>query len=253
MKYIVEYKLLDGTRMQCVLAGSSQAEVKDKSFRVLESLLQRRVIRGRKYEVSKADIVSVEKWNVQHKAANINGSKCYSVIITDRMGNQYSSTKCKAQGFKSAYNIMTNKGQDGDSYILYFYDNSQKPLYKSSTSEAKKLLQSKTKTVETLNKACEKSKQVEESSDISILDDVPLLCSMIYDYCKGNYKEVPLRTIIGATAAIIYFVSPIDCIPDCIPVVGHLDDIAVMSYALKCVHKDLMDYKAVKDGQPATA
>lgn len=78
------------------------------------------------------------------------------------------------------------------------------------------------------------------------LQDIPLVCSMIIDYTKGRYKAVPISTIIGLTAAILYFVSPVDLIPDFIPVIGQIDDIGVLIFALKRAHNDIMEYKAWK-------
>ena len=49
-------------------------------------------------------------------------------------------------------------------------------------------------------------------------------------YFSKQYIDVPWQTIVLAIAALIYFVSPIDLIPDFIPVVGYLDDVAVISF-----------------------
>ncbi len=43
--------------------------------------------------------------------------------------------------------------------------------------------------------------------------------------------------------ALIYFVSPVDLIPDMIPGVGYVDDAAVIAFALTMVGDDLEDYK----------
>ena len=45
-------------------------------------------------------------------------------------------------------------------------------------------------------------------------------------------------------AAIIYFVSPFDVIPDWIPVLGHIDDAFVVTLALKSVRGDLDTFMA---------
>jgi|CXWL01.1.fsa_nt_gi uncharacterized membrane protein YkvA (DUF1232 family) len=45
--------------------------------------------------------------------------------------------------------------------------------------------------------------------------------------------------------AVVYFVSPIDLIPDIIPVIGHLDDIivipALLYLALRRIPKDVLE------------
>lgn len=72
---------------------------------------------------------------------------------------------------------------------------------------------------------------------------VDTIGDMVVDYAKGNYREVPLNTIIGATAALIYFLSPIDVLPDVVAGLGQLDDIAVIAFAVKSISHDLDKYK----------
>lgn len=76
--------------------------------------------------------------------------------------------------------------------------------------------------------------------------DVPTLCLMVIDYAKGNYKEVPFATMVGIVVALVYFLSPIDLIPDAIPGFGQLDDAAVILFAVNAAHNDIADYKEWK-------
>ena len=78
------------------------------------------------------------------------------------------------------------------------------------------------------------------------LTDVPVLISMVRSYMKKEYTKIPLGSIIGVVAALIYFVSPVDFIADAIPVVGYLDDIVVLGWVLKMVHDDLEEYREWK-------
>ena len=47
---------------------------------------------------------------------------------------------------------------------------------------------------------------------------------------SGEYTGVPGTTIAAAVAVLIYFLSPIDLIPDFIPVLGLLDDVALVAW-----------------------
>ena len=47
---------------------------------------------------------------------------------------------------------------------------------------------------------------------------------------SGEYTGVPTSTVAAAVAVLIYFLSPIDLIPDFIPVLGLLDDVALVAW-----------------------
>ncbi len=74
------------------------------------------------------------------------------------------------------------------------------------------------------------------------LASVPRLGMLINSWLRGDYKEVPIGIIVAALAAVLYFVSPVDFIPDVIPFVGHLDDAAVVGFVLQMIKSDLNEY-----------
>src|SRR2546421_4833335 len=78
-------------------------------------------------------------------------------------------------------------------------------------------------------------------------DTWPYLLAMIRvvrDYHRAEYRDMPTPKLLIIIAAIIYFVSPFDVIPDWIPVLGHIDDAFVVSLALKSVRSDLDTFMA---------
>lgn len=79
--------------------------------------------------------------------------------------------------------------------------------------------------------------------------EVKLMVSMLKDYGRSRYTEVPWKTIAAITAAIIYFASPLDFIPDFVPVIGYADDLFVFAVALEYVREDLEKYGAWRDAQ----
>ena len=76
--------------------------------------------------------------------------------------------------------------------------------------------------------------------------DIPILCMMAMDYVKGSYREVPFASMVGIVVALVYFMTPVDLIPDAIPGLGRLDDAAVLLFAVKAAHNDIADYRAWK-------
>ena len=84
-------------------------------------------------------------------------------------------------------------------------------------------------------------------------DDVLLVFSMLKDYVKGDYKQVPWRTIAVLVGALAYVVSPLDLIPDVMPVIGWADDCLALAGALAFAKMDLDEYKAWKASRPDRA
>jgi uncharacterized membrane protein YkvA (DUF1232 family) len=78
-------------------------------------------------------------------------------------------------------------------------------------------------------------------------DTWPYLMAMIRlirAYHQNEYRDVSSPKLLIVVAAIIYFVSPFDVIPDWIPVLGHIDDAFVVALALKSVRADLDTFMA---------
>lgn len=74
------------------------------------------------------------------------------------------------------------------------------------------------------------------------LASVPVLVSLVRCYVKKEYLEVPVGSILAILSALIYFVSPIDVVPDFIPGLGYIDDAAVIGLCLKWVESDVQNY-----------
>lgn len=75
----------------------------------------------------------------------------------------------------------------------------------------------------------------------------PYLMAMIRlarAYHQGEYRDIAGQNLLVVVAALIYFVSPFDVIPDSVPVVGHIDDAFVVRLALESARADLDTFMA---------
>ena len=54
-----------------------------------------------------------------------------------------------------------------------------------------------------------------------------------------EYTEVSYVTVFLSVAILLYFVSPIDLVPDFIPIVGGLDDVLLLGFLLKMIDKEI--------------
>jgi uncharacterized membrane protein YkvA (DUF1232 family) len=69
------------------------------------------------------------------------------------------------------------------------------------------------------------------------------LVSMFREMFRGSYKA-SLMTVIALIAGAIYILSPIDLIPDFIPILGWIDDGAIIYFLLKRLMYELSRYTA---------
>ncbi len=76
-----------------------------------------------------------------------------------------------------------------------------------------------------------------------LFDDGRLLLRLIRDARRGQYRNVPVWTLSAAAFTLLYVLNPMDAIPDAIPVLGVLDDAAVVSACLALLEQDLYEYK----------
>jgi len=80
------------------------------------------------------------------------------------------------------------------------------------------------------------------------VEDGQLLTSIIKDYWSGAYRRIPYGTIASSVFTLLYVLNPFDLMPDMLPVIGQLDDVAVMGACLMLIENDLHKYKDWKQG-----
>ena len=81
------------------------------------------------------------------------------------------------------------------------------------------------------------------------IEDGQLLLSVIKDYRSGAFRKIPFGTIAAIIFTLAYVLNPFDLIPDFIPIIGQIDDAAVVAACLILVEHDLQTYKLWKQDQ----
>jgi uncharacterized membrane protein YkvA (DUF1232 family) len=90
--------------------------------------------------------------------------------------------------------------------------------------------------------------KVEKASPVlkRIIKDLKDLYAIFVDSIKGKYKLHPaIAGIIGG--GLLYFIVPLDLIPDYIPIAGLLDDFAVLAAIINSLQDELAAYRKFKD------
>ena len=78
-------------------------------------------------------------------------------------------------------------------------------------------------------------------------EKVNLFIDLFKAYINGSYRDISTKSILTVIGALIYFVSPIDVVPDFIVGLGFLDDATILAYTFKQINKDVEKYKIWKE------
>lgn len=108
------------------------------------------------------------------------------------------------------------------------------------TAQAEEIIKNPQKLEELLQQLEEKLKDVPKAGDA--LSRIPLMISMVRSYITKEYTEISPKVIVSLVCAIIYLLKGKDVIPDNIPVVGYVDDLAVFAAAFMINEPELQAY-----------
>ncbi|MBD7913378.1 MULTISPECIES: YkvA family protein [Clostridium] len=122
-----------------------------------------------------------------------------------------------------------------------FTEEKIKTVLKSNSEEAKSTIEDEDKFERLVQRLENKLKLVPCIGKYA--SDIACMVSLVRRYINKEYTDIPIGTIISIVSTFIYIISPIDLIPDYIPVVGYIDDIAILSWVLKSINSDVEEYK----------
>lgn len=124
-----------------------------------------------------------------------------------------------------------------------------KSLLDNGIAEAQELISEPSKVDDLLLQLEQKLGEVPAVGET--LSDLPVMIAMVKGYITKQYTEVSPKVIATIVAAFLYMIKKKDIIPDNIPVVGLVDDLAVLGLALKLSEPELEAFKAFRDGKRA--
>jgi uncharacterized membrane protein YkvA (DUF1232 family) len=72
-------------------------------------------------------------------------------------------------------------------------------------------------------------------------------------YARREYTEISWQSLITIIAAVVYFVMPVDLIPDFILGLGFFDDAALLAWAFKVANNEIDQFRAWEQRQSSGA
>ena len=125
-----------------------------------------------------------------------------------------------------------------------------KEALNSFQEKAEELLKDGSKVEEILKKAEEAIKDVPGVGNA--LSKFPLMLNMIRSYITKDYTVVSPKVIVTMLCALLYLLSGKDLIPDSKPVIGMVDDVAVITAAFMLNGPELDAYAKLREEKGLT-
>ncbi|WP_415845228.1 YkvA family protein [Stutzerimonas zhaodongensis] len=82
-------------------------------------------------------------------------------------------------------------------------------------------------------------------------EDLSLLQALCVAWWRGEYRAISKPALVAVVAGLLYFLSPLDAIPDWIPGLGFVDDLAVLAWVMRKWADELQAFRTWKERQPA--
>lgn len=80
-------------------------------------------------------------------------------------------------------------------------------------------------------------------------ENFKVMWTLLQDYWNGDYTKIPWTLISSIGFAVAYLISPIDVIPDFIPIAGFSDDTFVFALVFSAFNSEIEAYKKWKKTQ----
>jgi len=82
-------------------------------------------------------------------------------------------------------------------------------------------------------------------------EDLGLFQALCVAWWRGEYRAISPQALVAVVAGLLYFLSPIDAIPDWLPGLGLVDDLAVLTWVMRKWSDELQAFRLWRDAQTA--
>ena len=84
-----------------------------------------------------------------------------------------------------------------------------------------------------------------------VKSDLRLLQELLVAWVRGEYRGLSRQALLPVIAALAYFLSPVDIVPDFIFGVGLLDDLAVLAWVVRRWQSELDAFRSGATPRPS--
>ncbi|WP_435354611.1 YkvA family protein [Emticicia sp. SJ17W-69] len=124
-------------------------------------------------------------------------------------------------------------------------------FYKIALRKAPRIAKNANGLLKLLRNALQKTQKMGVGGVFDVIrEKVTLLGNLIKAYATGEYRQIELPNLLKIIAGFIYFISPIDIIPDFLPYIGLTDDVALLMFIINSIDGELNKFEQWKKAQP---
>ena len=122
-------------------------------------------------------------------------------------------------------------------------------FFRKAMSRASELLNNNPRLKNLVNKAGDKitDLNVGRLEKSGFVKRIKTFMRMVSAYAKREYRDIDLKNMVLIVAALVYFITPIDLIPDFIPITGFVDDFTVIIWVYNKIQGEIDKFMEWED------
>ncbi|WP_242693035.1 YkvA family protein [Sabulibacter ruber] len=130
---------------------------------------------------------------------------------------------------------------------------SKNAFFNFMISKASGLMKKPVKIGLLLTTAYEKLQDANSSeSGLDQLKDIMFrFIRLVKAYYNGTYRQVNTKSMLLGIAVLLYIVTPLDIVPDFIPILGFADDLSLMAWFINAFQEELHKFQVWEESSVA--
>lgn len=117
-------------------------------------------------------------------------------------------------------------------------------FFRRARQKAADIAQNPGKIDELLQSASKKAASGKNGPLGAVREYLMLIFRMLRAYVRDEYRDISWQTLVAVVGALVYFVMPIDFIPDAVVGLGFADDAAVIAWTVNSVREEVDRFAA---------